>query len=227
MTKRILLGFLILALMIGMVSAVPMPMPIFGKVMIDGVSTEGVSVYVTSLTTQKEIKLVTDNEGSYSFDANDLALNEEGIYPGQYVKFKVCENFAGCERTLKLSDRPVKFNIEVGSDLVSKVEIIKERIVEVQKEVLVAKDADLSLLNSKLDALNAELASVKAEMGKPVIEYRDVKTTPYELYVALGLSFFGGILALFGWLKSKGKIAQAKKTLSTVLNKAGKDKYKK
>lgn len=240
MTKNFLPFILALLISTAIAFAPPQPLPVWGSVILNGVSAQGIDVEIRNLQTDAILKLQTDESGAYSFDANELVDRQsQGSFPGQEVEIKVCDNLDICKKRVRLISDPLRFDIVVGQDLVKEIEIIKERIVEVEKvkesvvEVPVGNDrydeyiAQINELNNKLSSLSSQLESAKSKMREMQISVDGgIKTNSYALYAMGGLVFIAGLSAIWYLWKKKGKIAQATKAKASVLKKASSDSYK-
>lgn len=238
MMKTTIALLISLLLSVGFVAAqaMPVPRPVYGQVVLDGVSTPDIDIEVKNQFNGAVLKLRTDEGGGYSFDASDL-----DAFPGVWLEFKSCEGLDACRKVVKLGNEPLRVDLVVGGDLVKEIEVVKEKIItteqeikDVEERIVTVKDEreinDLKNRNSelvqRLADLNVQLADLKDQMRSLGVSYNGLKTNIYAVYVIGGLAFITGLVAIWRKWTSQGKGARAKKAQRTVLDKASADKYK-
>lgn len=108
--------FLITLLLVGLVSAIPSPHPVFGTILDDGVPVQGLEVKVRNDITGASGITTTDNSGRYQVDLGNI---DERWNDGDIVRVSLvyCEALSRCvvTKTIEGGNTKVEFDVTRAS----------------------------------------------------------------------------------------------------------------
>lgn len=121
MKAKLLFGILAMLVCLTSVFAITMPHPIGGKVMLQDMSSQGVTVTIVNQNTGEKIEVQTNSDGFYMFDAGNFKLRPYPACEGHTLTITACTGDDRCTKQIIINDAGGQTDIDfklVGNEII-------------------------------------------------------------------------------------------------------------